>query len=87
MAQEEEGLRRKGLSSKRSTVTNKNNSVILEGDCYLNFINSLKSEVTSECYRNALIRFMKFCKISNAEDLAKSSPAEIEFYLKRYLVP
>jgi len=51
MAQEEEGLRQEGLNSKRSTVTSKDNAVILEGDCYLNFINSLKSEVTSEHYR------------------------------------
>ena len=57
----------------------------LEGDSYLNFVNSLKSEVTKECYKNALVRFLKFCEISSTEDLARLSPAEIEFYLKRYL--
>ena len=59
--------------------------VVLEGDCYLNFINSLKSEVTKRCYRDALTRFMRFSQIATTEELARLSSSEFEFYLKRYL--
>jgi hypothetical protein len=38
---------------------------ILVGDSYLNFINSLKTDSTKECYKNALIRFMKFFGIKD----------------------
>jgi hypothetical protein len=55
------------------------------GDSANNFINSLKSEVTKRCYIDALIRFMKFSQIVTTEDLAKLSPSEFEFYLKKYL--
>ncbi|HEY7226769.1 MAG TPA: site-specific integrase [Nitrososphaeraceae archaeon] len=58
---------------------------ILVGDSYLNFINSLKSDSTKECYTNALKRFMTFCEIKDTDTLATLTPSELEFYLKRYL--
>ncbi|MDW0197589.1 MAG: hypothetical protein QOD16_02490, partial [Nitrososphaeraceae archaeon] len=60
-------------------------SDILVGDSYLNFINSLKTESTKECYKNALLRFMRFFDIKDTQTLATLSPSEFEFYIKKYL--
>ena len=60
-------------------------SDILVGDSYLNFINSLKTDSTKECYKNVLLRFMRFFEIKDTQMLATLTPSEFEFYLKKYL--
>jgi hypothetical protein len=41
--------------------------ILLDGDPYLNFINSLKSDSTKEGYRNALLRFMQYFHIKEVQ--------------------
>jgi site-specific recombinase XerD len=59
--------------------------IVLKGDLYLNFINSLKSDSTKEGYRNALLRFMQHFHIKDTITLAQLPPKDIESYLKNYI--
>lgn len=59
--------------------------IILEGDTFFNFINSLKSDSTKEGYRNALLRFMQYFHIKDTNTLSQLSPKDIESYLKNYI--
>lgn len=59
--------------------------IILEGDPYLNFINSLQSDSTKENYRFALLRFMHHFKLKNIFELSNLQPKDIESYLKNYI--
>jgi hypothetical protein len=57
--------------------------LVLEGECYYNFINSLRSEDTKTDYRNALIRFARHFSIT---DISILSAKDIESRLKEYIV-
>ncbi len=59
--------------------------ILLDGDPYLNFINSLKSDSTKEGYRNALLRFMQYFHIKDTDTLSQLPPKDIESYLKNYI--
>ena len=76
-------MAQEGVSHKQDVVVTASN--ILVGDSYLNFINSLKTESTKECYKNALLRFMKLFDIKDTQTLATLTPSEFEFYIKKYL--
>jgi hypothetical protein len=56
-----------------------------ESKAYFNFINSIKSDVTKEVYRNALKRFLQHCKL-DIETLAKTDVKDIETLLIDYIV-
>ena len=58
-------------------------NLVLEGESYYNFINSLRSEDTKTDYRNALVRFTRHFSIN---DISSLSPKEIESCLKEYIV-
>lgn len=58
-------------------------NLVLEGESYYNFINSLRSEDMKTDYRNALARFIRHFSIN---DISGLSAKEIEFYLKEYIV-
>lgn len=59
--------------------------IVLEGDPYLNFINSLKSTATRKAYRDALIRFMEHFKIKDTIILSQLLPKDIEQYLRNHI--
>ncbi len=58
--------------------------IVLGGDPYLNFINSLKSDATKKGYRNSLIRFMRHFDITDTLTLSKLPTKDIELYLIKY---
>jgi integrase len=58
--------------------------IVLEGDAYHNFINSLQTEATKEGYRHALVRFMKYFQIKDTDTLIKLPRQDIESYLIKY---
>ena len=59
--------------------------ILLDGDPFFNFINSLKSDSTKEGYRNALLRFMQHFDIKDTNTLSQLPPKDIESYLKNYI--
>jgi site-specific recombinase XerD len=59
--------------------------ILLDGDPFFNFINSLKSDSTKEGYRNALLRFMQHFHIKDTNTLSQLPPKDIESYLKNYI--
>jgi integrase len=61
--------------------------LILEGDFYRNFIESVSSKYTRESYNHALKRFMSFCGVNDVNDLffqadAKYTQSRIIDFLK-----
>jgi hypothetical protein len=58
--------------------------IVLGGDPYLNFINSLKSDATKKGYRNSLISFMRHFDITDTLTLSKLPTKDIELYLIKY---
>jgi hypothetical protein len=58
--------------------------IVLGGDPYLNFINSLKSDATKKGYRNSLIRFMHHFDIKDTVTLSRLLAKDIELYLIKY---
>jgi len=59
--------------------------ILLDGDPFFNFINSLKSDSTKEGYRNALLRFMQQFHIKDTNTFSQLLPKDIESYLKNYI--
>jgi integrase len=59
--------------------------ILLDGDTFFNFINSLKTDSTKEGYRNALLRFMQHFHIKDTNTLSQLPPKDIESYLKNYI--
>ncbi|HEY7694620.1 MAG TPA: site-specific integrase, partial [Nitrososphaeraceae archaeon] len=45
------------------------NILVSNSRAYFNFINSISSEKTKLVYKQGLIRFMQFCKVSSADEL------------------
>jgi site-specific recombinase XerD len=64
-----------------------NSSVILQGDSYRNFIESVSSKYTRASYEQALKRYMSFCGVVEVNDLffkadAKYTQSRIIDFLK-----
>ena len=59
--------------------------VSLQGQPYLNFINSLKSNETKAQYRKMLHRFLTHVKIPNLVDLLSLPPKDIEQLVINYI--
>jgi hypothetical protein len=62
--------------------------VILQGLSYDKFINAIKSPATRKLYRNSLIRYCKFLKISKVDDLMQyaDTPRIIEDQIRGYIM-
>ena len=48
---------------------NSNEKTLNEDEVYLNFINSLKSEITKETYQLNIKLFMNYCNVTKLSDL------------------
>lgn len=60
-------------------------TVILQGQPYLNFINSLKSPETKVKYRKTLLNFLSHYNISSLEDLLSLTRKDIESMITTYI--
>jgi len=60
-------------------------TVILQGDAYLNFINSLKSKETKVKYRTTLLKFIQHYQISNLENLLSLTVKDVEQMIINYI--
>ncbi len=60
--------------------------LLLEGRPYLNFINSLKSEMTKRVYRKALLRYMQKNKVNSLDEMLSLPIQDIENKIVDYLL-
>jgi site-specific recombinase XerD len=56
---------------------NQEQTLVLQGNAYDNFINALKTEATAYLYNYALKKFMAFKHVQHVNDLLPSSPGQI----------
>jgi integrase len=63
-------------------------SLTLSGNAYDNFVNTIKSEVTLECYNNAIKRFMLYLNITDVNNLLilSKDPLEIQQKIINYIL-
>ena len=54
---------------KCDTSNNSSSSLVLSGNAYNNFANTMKSEYTSQQYNRSLKRFMEYCNITDVNNL------------------
>jgi integrase len=57
-------------------------SLTLSGNAYDNFVNTIKSEVTLECYNNAIKRFMLYLNITDVNNLLILGKDQLEIQQK-----
>ena len=55
-------------------------------EAYINFIESLKTDASKRLYRNTLFLFLRYCNIVDCDQFVKLPLAEIETFIKRYLI-
>jgi integrase len=63
-------------------------SIIIQGLSYDRFINAIKSPATRKLYRNSLVRYCKFLKISKVDDLMRDAESLriIEGQIRSYIM-
>jgi hypothetical protein len=75
------------LNRKYRKISTSVNNLVLAGNAYNNFTDTIKSKRTLEEYKHAIVRFMRFLKVTDVNNLALLDAKEAQQKIRVYRVP
>jgi integrase len=67
------------------TVEQQQQQLVLEGNAYHNFVDTIKSKRTLEEYRHGIMRFMRFLKVTDVNNLTLLDAKEVQQKIIEYI--
>ena len=70
---------------RKMSVTTAGNQLVLAGNAYNNFTDTIKSKRTLEEYKHGIVRFMRFLKVSDVNNLTLLDAKEAQQKIIEYI--